>query len=129
ENGNIFEKGGVNFSAVFGKAPEFLLKETDDSASKGFFATGVSLVIHPVSPMVPIIHMNIRYLELTSNPLEKSTEDKSHRLSHWFGGGIDLTPVYIVEDDKLFFHQQLRSTCDKFDSAFYSRFKQWADDY
>src|SRR5689334_8468255 len=66
QDGNIFEKGGVNFSEVFGTAPDFLTKETGDSGERNFYATGVSLVIHPKSPMVPIIHMNVRYLELTS---------------------------------------------------------------
>ncbi len=115
QNGNVFEKGGVNFSEVFGPAPEFM-KNGKENAPKTFYATGVSIVIHPVSPMVPIIHMNIRYLELNDN-------------SCWFGGGIDLTPVYIFEDDARFFHQYLKTVCDKFKSGYYNEFKRWADDY
>jgi len=113
-DGNIFEKGGVNFSAVFGQAPEFLQKELKNSESE-FFATGVSIVIHPHSPFVPIIHMNVRYFEMDD--------------TKWFGGGIDLTPVYFFEDDVRFFHRQLKSVCDKFGKTYYTEFKSWADDY
>jgi len=114
QNGNVFEKGGVNFSAVFGKAPVFLQKELQNSESK-FFATGVSIVIHPQSPYVPIIHMNVRYFEMDE--------------TKWFGGGIDLTPVYFFEDDVRFFHRHLKSICDKFNKSYYPEFKSWADDY
>ncbi len=122
QNGNVIEKGGVNFSAVFGETPEFLSKEVGESNAKTFFATGVSLVIHPQSPMVPIIHMNVRYLELR-------TPNSELPASAWFGGGIDLTPIYIDEDDANYFHQTLKTTCDRFHPAFYSEFKKWADDY
>jgi coproporphyrinogen III oxidase len=116
QNGNIIERGGVNFSAVYGKLPEVMKKalkvEQDD-----FFATGVSIVIHPNHPLVPIIHMNIRYFEMPGSEVR------------WFGGGIDLTPHYIFDEDARFFHGYLKSTCDKFNPAFYPRFKSWADDY
>jgi coproporphyrinogen III oxidase len=122
QNGNIFEKGGVNFSAVYGLLPDSLKKslkvEQDD-----FFATGVSIVIHPNHPMVPIIHMNIRYFEMPS----PAGSDKEPM--RWFGGGIDLTPHYILEEDARYFHAYLRSVCDKFNKDFYPRFKNWADDY
>ena len=110
QNGNLFEKGGVNFSEVWGTAPEFLSKE-----QKTFFASGVSIVMHPQSPMVPIIHMNVRYLQLGNE--------------EWFGGGIDLTPIYIQEDDAKYFHQTLKAVCDRFHPSFYPDFKKWADDY
>jgi coproporphyrinogen III oxidase len=114
-NGQVFEKGGVNFSAVWGPTPEAILNalklETSD-----FFATGVSIVIHPSNPLVPIIHMNVRYFEMTNG-------------IWWFGGGIDLTPIYIVPEDAKFFHQTLKNTCDRFDPALYPHYKQWADDY
>jgi len=122
ENGNVIEKGGVMFSAVSGKTPDFLFKEKEHSVSNTthqettFFATGVSIVIHPQSPLVPIIHMNIRYFEM-SNGVK------------WLGGGIDLTPHYIVDEDAQFFHQQLKTVCDKHHSSYYSKFKTWADDY
>ena len=115
QHGDVIEKGGVNFSAVEGDLPEKIAKALHVSAGK-FFATGVSIVIHPVSPMVPIIHMNVRYFELGDG-------------SWWFGGGIDLTPHYVVEEDAKWFHRQLKDTCDRFDENFYPRFKKWADDY
>jgi coproporphyrinogen III oxidase len=121
QNGNILEKGGVNFSAVHGNLPENLkrgLKVEQDE----FFATGVSIVIHPNHPMVPIIHMNIRYFEMPS-----STEGGNSVC--WFGGGIDVTPHYIFEDDARFFHGYLKSVCDQYHKEFYQRFKTWADDY
>lgn len=122
QNGDIIEKGGVNFSAVYGELPHTVQKalgvEQDD-----FFATGVSIVIHPNHPMVPIIHMNIRYFEMPS------TMNGDQKPVRWFGGGIDLTPHYIVEDDARFFHQNLKDVCDQFYYDFYNRFKHWADEY
>jgi coproporphyrinogen III oxidase len=115
QNGALFEKGGVNFSAVYGEAPDFLKKEIRTKANE-FFASGVSLVIHPESPMIPIVHMNVRYFEMGDNV-------------KWFGGGIDLTPIYVVEEDARYFHEQLKKTCDRFDAAYYPEFKKWADDY
>jgi len=115
QNGNVIEKGGVNFSAVHGKLPEAVKKafkvESDD-----FFATGVSIVMHPSNPFVPIIHMNIRYFEMDEQ-------------TRWFGGGIDLTPHYVIDTDVRFFHHLLKQTCDQFDASFYSKFKATADDY
>lgn len=115
QNGRILEKGGVNFSAVYGKLPE-TLKKSFGVDEDDFFATGVSIVIHPNNPLVPIIHMNIRYFELNDQ-------------IRWFGGGIDLTPHYVDETDARYFHQQLKAVCDKHDSTFYGKFKKWADDY
>jgi coproporphyrinogen III oxidase len=114
--GKIIEKGGVNFSAVHGKAPDFLRIQngiTDPDAI--FFATGVSIVMHPLNPFVPIIHMNVRYLQVA---------DKG-----WFGGGIDLTPHYVDTGDAEFFHAQLKHSCDIHGSGLYERFKANADDY
>lgn len=114
-NGHIIEKGGVNFSAVWGPTPEKVLNGLGIEKAD-FYATGVSIVIHPENPMVPIIHMNVRYFEM-SNGMK------------WFGGGIDLTPHYIDHDDARYFHQQLKATCDKHDAAYYPEFKNWADEY
>ncbi len=115
QHGNVIEKGGVNFSAVHGKLPESVKKafkvESDD-----FFATGVSIVMHPENPFVPIIHMNIRYFEMDEQ-------------TRWFGGGIDLTPHYVIPTDARFFHHRLKQTCDEFDPSFYPKFKATADDY
>ena len=114
-NGNILEKGGVNFSAVHGPTPSKILEALKiDEAD--FFATGVSIVMHPSNPLVPIIHMNVRYFEM-SNGIS------------WFGGGIDLTPHYVSKEDALYFHTQMKDCCDRYDSAYYPEFKKWADDY
>jgi coproporphyrinogen III oxidase len=122
ENGTVIEKGGVMFSAVSGKTPDFLFKEKEHSVSgvsaqeTTFFATGVSIVIHPQNPLVPIIHMNIRYFEMSNG-------------TKWLGGGIDLTPHYIIDEDAVFFHQALKTVCDKHHTSYYPKFKTWADDY
>ena len=115
EKGNIIEKGGVNFSAVYGATPE---KISHALGLKGadFYATGVSIVLHPSNPHVPIIHMNVRYFEMSDG-------------TWWFGGGIDLTPHYVVPEDATFFHQELKTTCDKHSEFYYQKFKKWADDY
>jgi coproporphyrinogen III oxidase len=115
QNGQIIEKGGVAFSAVHGPTPEKILAKLGLEKAD-FFATGVSIVLHPFSPMVPIIHMNIRYFEMDNGV-------------HWFGGGIDLTPHYIVPEDAQYFHQEVKKTCDEFDQTYYPKFKTWADDY
>jgi coproporphyrinogen III oxidase len=115
QHGNILEKGGVNFSAVHGKLPE-LIKKSFGVEEDEFFATGVSIVIHPNNPHVPIIHMNIRYFELNEE-------------IRWFGGGIDLTPHYVVEEDARYFHAALKRVCDRHHPDFYKEFKTWADNY
>ncbi|QEC53124.1 coproporphyrinogen oxidase [Anseongella ginsenosidimutans] len=121
QEGAVFEKGGVNFSAVHGLLPEpvqqsFKVTESD------FFATGVSIVLHPVNPLVPIIHMNVRYFEL----IDRKSGEVARQ---WFGGGIDLTPHYVDEADARYFHQTLKATCDRFHPDYYPHFKAWADDY
>ncbi len=115
QHGRVIEKGGVNFSAVFGELPD-AVKRSFGVDTGDFFATGVSIVMHPVHPLVPIIHMNIRYFEMGQQHV-------------WFGGGIDLTPHYVSEEDARFFHQSLKKVCDGYDPAFYPDFKRWADDY
>lgn len=115
KNGNLIEKGGVNFSAVSGSTPDKILKALNLPEAE-FFATGVSIVLHPQNPWVPIIHMNVRYFEMSNGVW-------------WFGGGIDLTPHYVIPEKAKNFHQHLKDTCDKHDKDFYPKFKQWADDY
>ena len=115
QQGNVIEKGGVNFSAVHGKLPEAIKKSFGVDEDE-FFATGVSIVLHPNNPHVPIIHMNIRYFELNEQV-------------RWFGGGIDLTPHYVVPEDATFFHQTLKDVCDRHHPDFYQEFKTWADNY
>jgi coproporphyrinogen III oxidase len=117
-NGKIIEKGGVNFSAVWGKTPEPVLKtmKLESGDHPDFFATGISIVLHPVNPMVPIIHMNTRYFEMSNG-------------TSWFGGGIDLTPHYVNEADARAFHQHIKKVCDQHHPSYYTDFKKWADDY
>lgn len=115
QNGNLIEKGGVNFSAVYGELPETIRKafKTEETS---FFATGVSIVLHPSNPFVPIIHMNIRYFQTGES-------------IRWFGGGIDLTPHYVIPEDARYFHEHLKTVCDKYDPFFYPKFKERADNY
>lgn len=115
-NGQRIEKGGVNFSAVHGELPERALRALQMTEGKAFYATGVSIVLHPRNPYAPIIHMNVRYFEMDSGVW-------------WFGGGIDLTPHYIVPQDAAWFHGQLKEVCDRYDDNFYPGFKTWADNY
>ncbi len=119
QNGDVIEKGGVNFSAVEGELPESIKKAFGVNEDQ-FFATGVSIVIHPIHPWIPIIHMNIRYFEMIS---------QSENKLRWFGGGIDLTPHYVVDEDARLFHKSLKEVCDGFNENFYSKFKKMADDY
>ncbi len=113
--GQHIEKGGVNFSSVHGPMPEKIARKLQLEGGH-FLATGVSIVLHPVNPIAPIIHMNVRYFEMSSG-------------EWWFGGGIDLTPHYIIAEDARLFHQQLKAICDRHHPTYYPEFKQWADDY
>jgi coproporphyrinogen III oxidase len=113
--GQIIEKGGVNFSAVHGPLSEKITKALNIDAGD-FFATGVSIVLHPANPHVPIIHMNIRYFEMSNG-------------TWWFGGGIDLTPHYVDTALAGEFHRALKEVSDRHHPEYYKRFKKWADDY
>ena len=120
ENGNVFEKGGVNISAVHGPLPKsmqayFNVEEVD------FFACGLSLVLHPVSPMVPTVHANWRYFEMY--------DKDGIVVDQWFGGGQDLTPYYLFEEDARHFHQVCKEACDKHDPGFYPKYKERCDSY
>jgi len=115
EEGNVFEKGGVNFSSVHGNLPEQFASKIPLGSGTSFFATGISLVLHPRSPMVPAVHANFRYLEKAD--------------AQWFGGGSDLTPCYPYEEDAAHFHRTLKQACDRHDADFYPRFKKWCDEY
>lgn len=113
--GQHIEKGGVNFSAVSGTMPDKICKALGIDPTE-FVATGVSIVLHPSNPHMPIIHMNVRYFETTSG-------------LWWFGGGIDLTPHYVDKTLAAAFHNKLKVTCDKHDQSYYPKYKKWADDY
>ena len=118
--GQTFEKAGVNVSEVHGPVPK-VLKGTIPESAKDFYATGISLVIHPRNPMVPTTHANFRYFEVTD--VEGKIVDQ------WFGGGADLTPYYLVEEDAEHFHSVLKKACDHHHEDFYSEFKPWCDRY
>lgn len=116
EGGALIEKGGVNFSHVHGPMPEKISSRLGLPTGEEFHATGVSIVLHPVNPFVPIIHSNVRYFQMGNG-------------AHWFGGGIDVTPAYIYEDQAIAFHQHMKEVCDDSDPSYYSKFKAWADEY
>ena len=120
ENGAVFEKGGVNISGVHGKLPKsmqayFKVEEVD------FFACGLSLVLHPKNPMAPTVHANWRYFEMY--------DDAGTIIDQWFGGGQDLTPYYLFEEDAKHFHKTCKTACDKHHSSFYPEYKKKCDEY
>ncbi|PKY11404.1 coproporphyrinogen III oxidase [Acidithiobacillus marinus] len=115
-DGALLEKGGVNFSKVHGdKLPPSATAHRPELAGQPFTAVGVSLVLHPRNPYVPIVHMNYRFF--SAGPV------------WWFGGGADLTPSYGFAEDARHFHRTLKNACDRHDPDFYPRFKAWCDDY
>jgi coproporphyrinogen III oxidase len=123
--GITFEKAGVNRSLVEGVLDQHLAQRIGARASamesSTFFATGVSLVAHPRSPMVPTVHLNVRYFEIA-----RATGEPADA---WFGGGTDLTPTYPFPEDAEHFHRALKTICDRRHGNFYPRFKSWCDHY
>ena len=120
ENGATIEKGGVNISAVHGPLPDsmqayFNVGEVD------FFACGLSLVIHPKNPMAPTVHANCRYFEMY--------DTNKNCIDQWFGGGLDLTPYYLFNEDSRHFHEQCKKACDLHHPDFYNTFKEKCDAY
>ena len=128
ENGQVFEKGGVNISAVHGKLPDTMQKMFNVGEAD-FFACGLSLVMHPKNPMVPTVHANWRYFE--TYPINASGETPSSEIGglSWFGGGQDLTPYYLFEEDAIHFHQTCKTACDKHNPEFYPKYKKQCDAY
>jgi coproporphyrinogen III oxidase len=112
--GALFEKAGVNWSDVSGELPEDFAKSLPGEG-RAFRACGVSLVLHPETPMVPTVHANFRCLHKGD--------------AVWFGGGADLTPYYPWREDVEHFHRTFKKACDLHDSAYYPRFKKWCDEY
>jgi coproporphyrinogen III oxidase len=125
QDGAVFEKAGVNVSAVWGKLSEEAVRTMADgqlaaTPARNFFATGLSVVIHPHNPMAPTAHCNYRYFEIG---------DGNEISAWWFGGGADLTPSYLFPDDAAHFHRVHKEACDHHDLAFYPQFKKACDDY
>lgn len=119
QDGDVFEKAGVNISVVSGNLPPGAIQQMKSRGKElpegelPFFAAGVSAVIHPRNPMVPTIHFNYRYFEVT---------DKTGQKQWWFGGGTDLTPYYLNEEDAKHFHETLKGACDEHDITYYPRY-------
>jgi coproporphyrinogen III oxidase len=127
QDGEVFEKAGVNISVIYGTLPRAAVQRmrvnhraVEDADAVPFFASGLSLVLHPKNPMAPTVHMNCRYFE---------TSPGTPQSAWWFGGGTDLTPSYLFDEDAIHFHKTLKETCDKHDKAYYPKFKKWCDEY
>ena len=119
-NGNVFEKGGVNSSVVFGKVTDTMRSQLKINGDQ-WFACGMSIVIHPSNPFVPTVHCNYRMFELY--------DTKGTVIDRWFGGGTDLTPYYLFQEDAKHFHGIYKKICDSFDKNFYPVFKEECDNY
>ena len=121
EDGGLFERGGVNFSHVTGKAlPASATATRPDLAGRSFQAMGISLVLHPRNPYVPTVHMNVRFFV---------AEQPGAEAVSWFGGGMDLTPYYGFEEDAVHFHRTCREALDPFGPETHGKFKKWCDEY
>jgi coproporphyrinogen III oxidase len=121
EEGNIIEKGGVNFSHVFGDGlPPSATAARAELAGRSYQAMGVSLVIHPRNPYIPTSHANVRFF---------IAEKEGEEPVWWFGGGFDLTPYYGFEEDVIHWHQVSKKACSPFGEDAYPKYKQWCDDY
>ncbi|PFH62407.1 hypothetical protein XA68_13633 [Ophiocordyceps unilateralis] len=129
QEGHVFEKAGVGVSVVYGSLPKPAIQKMradhktldPDVESLDFFAAGLSMVLHPKNPMAPTVHLNYRFFE-TAKP------DGSSQ-AWWFGGGSDLTPAYLFDEDAIHFHKTLKEACDAHDKTYFSRFKKWCDEY
>jgi len=120
-DGHVIEKGGVNFSHVFGaQMPASATAHRPELAGRRFEAMGVSLVVHPNNPYAPTSHMNVRFF---------IAEKEGEEPVWWFGGGYDLTPYYGDKDNCIHWHQTAKNACDIFNSEYYLRFKKWCDEY
>jgi coproporphyrinogen III oxidase len=118
--GNVFEKGGVNTSVVFGKVTDAMRSQLKVNG-ESWWACGISIVIHPYNPFVPTIHCNYRMFEMYN--------EREELIDHWYGGGTDLTPYYLFEEDASHFHQTYKNVCDRFHKNFYTEFKKICDNY
>lgn len=141
EQQSILEKAGVNISVVHGTLPPAAIKQMradhssmplpDRKEGLPFFAAGLSLVVHPRNPHAPTVHANYRYFEITEPASEgsASSDQPPKVLAWWFGGGCDLTPSYLYEEDAVHFHKTLKDASDKHGAQLYTKFKKWCDEY
>jgi len=121
EEGNVLERGGVNYSHVFGGGlPASATAAKPELSGRGFEAMGVSLVLHPRNPYAPTVHLNVRYLEARKEGAEPVW---------WFGGGMDLTPYYGFKEDAVHFHQTCKNALQPFGEDYHPRYKKWCDEY
>ncbi|KZV98901.1 Coproporphyrinogen oxidase [Exidia glandulosa HHB12029] len=140
--GKRIEKAGVGVSVVTGKLTPAVIKQMkanhaeipETTQSVPFLAAGISLIVHPQNPMAPTVHMNYRYFELVESVTEELTSDNvpapnGPMLAWWFGGGCDLTPSYVFEEDAVHFHQTLQDACAPHGASLYPAFKKWCDEY
>jgi coproporphyrinogen III oxidase len=132
QDGKVFEKAGVGVSIVYGSLPrpaimkmranhKNLVADGDIPDSLEFFAAGLSLIVHPHNPMAPTVHLNYRYFETAKSDGTSGV--------WWFGGGSDLTPNYLFDEDATHFHQKLKAACDAHNGEYYPKFKKWCDEY
>jgi coproporphyrinogen III oxidase len=119
-HGTLFEKAGVNVSVVYGTVKDMMRNQLKIEGDQ-WFACGISIVIHPLNPYIPTVHANWRYFELY--------DDKDQVIDRWFGGGADLTPYYLFEEDAMHFHQTLKNAIDPFGTDLYPRYKKYCDEY
>ncbi|MGE5234827.1 MAG: oxygen-dependent coproporphyrinogen oxidase [Acidobacteriota bacterium] len=125
QDGPVIEKAGVNTSVVWGELPEDAARalaggHNHPVSGRSFFAAGISVIVHPRNPYAPTAHCNVRYFERAGG------DDAG---AWWFGGGADLTPCYLFDEDAAHFHRTMKAACDRHDAAFYPRFKRWCDEY
>ena len=135
---SVLEKAGVNISIVHGSLPPAAIKQMrvehasipydpESTAALPFFAAGISLVIHPRNPHAPTVHANYRYFEITEPGVGEGAQGKV--IAWWFGGGCDLTPSYLYEEDAIHFHKTIKDACEPHGEAIYPAFKKWCDEY
>lgn len=130
-NGAVFEKGGVNTSVVFGDVTDAMRTQLKMEGDH-WWAAGLSLVLHPLNPFVPTVHCNYRMFELYAASPSPSLLERGaggEAVDRWFGGGTDLTPYYLFEEDAKHFHRTYKNVCDGFDKSFYPKFKGACDNY
>jgi coproporphyrinogen III oxidase len=137
----VIEKAGIGVSVIHGTLPPAAIKQMradhssipydpESTTALPFHVAGISLIVHPRNPNAPTVHMNVRFFEILKPRAEGAPEDEEpEAVAWWFGGGADLTPSYLFEDDAKHFHEAFKSACDKHGAGLYPAFKTWCDEY